>query len=239
MARRFRRKYGRRRRARKGDNKVVTKRTLRRTLNRNIEDKQFWGGITSTTLTPTGSVFLLNDSNGLITSLPNTAPGYQGVGGYQHIGNEIMIKRIRLAFTAYTEGLPINETFIRVIVFRVKKNNLRLFNPDQMLLFTGSPLQYHSDMIENNKNMFEIFYDRNHRIGYTGGVSSTPLCEPYSFKFNKYWKNGLKTVYSPDTTVINEAGILENPLFVLIMSNDDSLLTIIRNFTVSTVYQDV
>jgi len=228
----------RRRRTRKGDNKVVTKKTLRRALNRNIEDKQFWGGITSTTLTPSGSIFLLNDTNGPETTIGSAVPGHQGPGGYQHIGNEIMVKHISIAFTVHTEGLATEETFVRIIVFRVKKNNIRLFNPDQMLLFTGSNFQYNSPMIENNKGMFEIYYDRNHRIGYTGGVSSTPILKPYSFRFRKRFPKGLKTVYVPDAPSGAEDRILENPIFCLVMSSNNALLTIVRNNVISCVYQD-
>lgn len=236
MARRFRRRYARRRRVRKGDNKVVTKKSLRRVLNRNIEEKQFWGGINSTTLTSNGSYFLINDTNG--PSIGSGTPGEQGFGGYQHIGNEIMIKHFRIAFTVHTEGLPLEETFCRIIVFRIKKNNLRLFNPDQMLLFTGSNLQYSSPMIENNKGMFEIYYDQNHRIGYTGGVSSTPINKPYSFKFTKRFPKGLKVVYTPDAPAGAEDRILENPIICLVMSSSDALLTIVRWLTISCVYQD-
>lgn len=204
----------RNRKGRKEDNKIVTKKSLRRILNRNIESKQLiqsWADVNPISTT------VGTQRTAMSTILGPPSTGIQGVGDLNRIGARIMVKYLKVNLTLMLQAAEDSDC-VRVMIVRDKNTNGTQITTSELLSDTTTGLSYNSPIRDSLKDQFEVYYDRTFDLKYMGPAVSSAPTPIKSIKFTKYFKKGLPVTYYPDASAGTIADVQENNVSLIVFS---------------------
>lgn len=210
------RKYGRRTKKERDDNKKVTKKALRRILHSNIEDKNLFYGWTDIApiSTTVGTQYPLMVPNAVVPPLT----GIQGVSDYQRIGSKIRVKSIAFNVNLSLIAGQYSDN-VRIMVVRDRQTNGALITTSELLMAvtTGdAPTATYRDSL---KHQFEIYYDKVHHLMYSGPIATTDPQTIKDFRFKKYFKVPLTVGYYQNANAGVIADVESNNVSVIIFSH--------------------
>lgn len=204
----------RRYKKKKDDNKIVTKKSLRRVLNRNIESKQHLGqwADQSPISTTVGTQRTIMSP---IVGPPSSAS--QGVGDLNRIGAKIMVKSILVSFTLMITTGNFADV-VRIMLVRDKNTNGTQITTSELLSDIGTGNAVTSPIRASLKDQFEIYYDRVFNLKYLGPAVTVAPTPVRTIKFTKYFKKGLPVTYYSNANTGTIADVQENNVSLLAFS---------------------
>lgn len=222
-----------------------TKSIVKRMINRVVETKQVVFGslvpIVPISIT-TGTFFSLNIPNGrAIGNVTGSVaditrnPAQQGVGGYQHIGNKILVKRIQFYCQLYQNAPASISNNVRLMIVLDKRCQGQAPISSELLYDVGAGRSTYSPLKYNGKPTYKILFDKTYTFRNAGNITGGQTTS-IPFRWSKNFPDGLITTYYPDTTATNYAGIQDNHLFALVMADEANvgIDTVMTNM----LYQD-
>lgn len=228
---------------RKGKKKVTFKRSatvsaVKKMINRVVETKQVV--LSMTNIVPisdtVGTAFLINSPKGLSDGVLRT-PALQGVGGYQHIGNKILIKHASVTFNLYQNAPSLYNNIVRMMIVHDFRCQGQAPTTSELLWTVGAGLAIASPRKINQKASYKILWDKTYNFKNSGGIAAnTGTVEYKQFKWKKSFPNGLITTYYPDTASTGVGGIQDNSLHLILFANTQNVG--VEGGFVNILYQD-
>ncbi|AXH73155.1 MAG: capsid protein [Cressdnaviricota sp.] len=223
--------------------KKDVKKIVKKEINNVVETKQAAYKITNQVISSaSGNKYIVNAANGLSDGVTRT-PGQQGVGGYQHIGNELLIKMAEFRCSFYSNANTQVANSVRIMVVWDKKAQGLLVATNELLYDAGSGNSYLSPLKYNSHPTYKVLYDQTVTLMPSGTINEEAAEGAwlqaqyrYNFHWKKYFPKGLKTTYYPDTSATDTTTIQDNALYVLLIANTENVR--VENGYMNMLYQD-
>lgn len=225
-----------------------TKKIVKRILNKVIEKKQTvysYTDIVPISVT-VGSKWYINIPNakaygdviGSVATI-TSIPGQQGFGGYQHIGNKILLNRIEFSALLYQAAPATLNNVVRVMVIHDKKAQGKAMTTSEFLWDVGSGNAVASPRKINGNPTYRILYDKTFQFKNSGQAAGGQ-CSQFRFRFRKTFKEGLPVTYYPDYNNADPSsqytGIQDNALTVVMFA--DTANVGVKDAYTNMIYQD-
>lgn len=216
------RTYRRKRKAKKAASMSRTKSLVKRMINKVVETKQDYKLFTSTIVSTTAGTphQLFNPAVRSVwsgTELTRNA-GAQGIGGYQHIGNKILVKKVNYIAEIFMNAPATVQNFIRVMVVHDKKCQGKAVTTSELLIDVASTNSVISPRKINSLPTYKVLMDKLiplHQNGNAVGGST----QKHIFRFSKVYPNGLPVSYYPDDNTGTISGVQDNSISVIMFAD--------------------
>lgn len=240
MAGRRRRRFYRRYKKRRSNKKIATVGSVKKMINKFVETKQIAYNYAASLVSAVGgSRYSINKKLGnagvsLVTGVVNLGPGQQGVGGYQIIGNKILIKEIEFNVQLWQVAAAMVNDRVRAVLVWDKKCQGVDISSTELFYDAASGQAITSPYKQTGKQQYKILYDKTIELGNQG--SATLGISRKQIHVKKKFPKGILTTYYADTTATTVASIIDNHLEMMLFASSTNVQA--DDAYTNMIYQD-
>lgn len=226
------------RRYKKKASMARTKSLVKRMLNKVVELKQdyksFVVSLVSVTTGTQHNLFTPVGRSVWTGTEMSRTQGAQGFGGYQHIGNKILVKKLHYKAEIWMNAPATVQNIVRIMVVLDKKCQGKAITTAELLLDIGSTNGVLSPRKINSIPTYKILSDKLitlHQNGNAVGGSA----KKYVLNYYKTFPEGLPVTYYPDDNTGSVSGIQDNSISVIMFADTGNVNLRAAS---SIIYQD-